>query len=125
MSSDEKYIRFIEQCCAVLEVDVADVLGHCREAGPVMNARFALTYLLRERFGLSFPMLGRILSRNHTTCMSAHSKFAKLLRGGDRFALEIMTLTADIGVQPMELESPLDTLRRCASVVRAVERALG
>lgn len=124
MSSDEKYVRFIEQCCAVLEVDVADALGHCREAGPAMNARFALTYLLRERFGLSFPMLGRILHRDHTTCMNGYRRFAKMLRGRDRFALEIMTLTADIGVQPMELESPLDTLRRCAAVVRAVEGAL-
>lgn len=125
MKSDDRYSRFIGQCCSVLEVSVDDVLGHCREAGPVMLARFALVYLLRERFGLSYPMLGRILRRDHTTCMNSYRRFAKMLADGDRFATQIIEQTADITGVLLELESPLETLRRCAAVVRAVEGAVG
>src|SRR6478609_7742715 len=48
MKSDERYARFIAECCEALEVSVEDVLGRSREAGPVMMARFMLTHVLRK-----------------------------------------------------------------------------
>jgi len=124
VNSDDRYARFIADFCQALELNVDDVLGRCREAGPVMLARFALTYLLRERFRLSYPALGRILKRDHTTCINSRQKFSRMLANNDRFAIEVMRKTGGVGVPMLDLEGPLDTLRRCTAGIELATEAV-
>lgn len=122
MKSDERYARFIAECCAALEVDVEDVLSRSREHGPVMNARFLLTYLLRKNFGLSYPCLARVLKRqDHTTCISAFRKFERLVEARDRRALYNLARVAGIDRPLSGLEGPLDSLRYCDSAPLELE----
>ena len=113
MKSDERYTRFIADCCEALAVDVDDVRGRNREAGAVMQARFLLIYLLRKTYRLSYPQLGRLLNREHTTCMHHDRKFAALLAKGDQDAVWAMGRVAGVAKPLAGLERPLDSLRYC------------
>ena len=123
MESDKRYRRFIEDCCAALEVEPSDVLGACRESGPVMQARHALGWLLRERFGLSYPHMGRVLGRDHTTVMASVKKFALALSAGEGWAREIASRAGMVDRKVEGIEGPLESLRYCREV--AIELELG
>jgi len=123
MKSDERYARFIAECCEALEVSVEDVLGRSREAGPVMMARFLLTHVLRKTYGLSYPQLARLLKRDHTTCIHADRKFAALIESGDRHAKAALALVAAMNRPLQGIEGPLDSLRYCGAEGPAIELA--
>lgn len=113
MKSDERYQRFITDVCEALEVDFEDVTGRNREAGAVMQARFLLVYLLRKTYRLSYPQVGRLLKRDHTTCIHHDRKFARLLEQRDEDALWAMGRVAGVERPLAALERPLDSLRYC------------
>lgn len=53
-----------EACDIPLDV----LLGPCREAW-VVQARQGLMWVLRHRLGLSYPEIGRVMKRDHTTAI--------------------------------------------------------
>ena len=53
-----------EACDIPLDV----LLGPCREAW-VVHARQGLMWVLRHRLGLSYPEIGRVMRRDHTTAI--------------------------------------------------------
>ena len=113
MKSDQRYVRFIVDCCEALEVDPEDVLGTSRERGPVMEARFLLTYLLRSTFQLSYPAIARVMCRlDHTTSMHADRSFKRLLEKSDPRARAALARVAGV-TKLAGLERPLDSLRYC------------
>lgn len=115
VKTDERYRAFMADCCRALEVELEDVLGSRRESGPVMNARHAMGWLLRERYGLSYPHMGRVLRRDHTTVMHSVKKFALALEARQRWAVTIAGLAGCVGRAMLELEGPLDSLRSCSA----------
>jgi hypothetical protein len=113
VKSDERYERFIADVCEALQVDVDDVRGRCREAGVVMLTRFLLVYLLRKTYKLSYPKLGRLMKRDHSTCRHHDREFARRLERGDEDAMWAMGRIAGVGEPLAALERPLDSLRYC------------
>jgi hypothetical protein len=114
--NDGNYARFIAECCAALGVSVADVLGRSREAGPEMHARHLLSYLLRERHGLSFPRIARVMHRlDHTTSMHSVQKIRVLLAARDRLTVAALERVTGVGQPMLGLEAPLDSLRYCGA----------
>ncbi|NBN62077.1 helix-turn-helix domain-containing protein [Pannonibacter tanglangensis] len=50
-------------------VTLADLTGPCRQRA-IFRARAELAYRLRTELGWSFPRIGRLLNRDHTTIMN-------------------------------------------------------
>lgn len=125
MKTDDRYMRFMLDCCERQQVELADVLGRSNESGPVMHARHAMGWLLRGRFGLSYPHLGRVLCRDHTTVMNSAKKFAAALERCDAWAVEIIELCGTAGRTALPLEGPLDSLRSCTTGIELATEAVG
>lgn len=65
---------------------VDEILSRSRERQAV-NARCAVSYVMRQRDGISFPLIGRrIGGRDHTTIMYQVARARKLLIDDDHFA---------------------------------------
>ena len=66
--------------CADTEgVDIDDVLGPCRRR-PVVYARHRAMFICRRHLGLSYPVIGRLFGRDHTTVMHGVREHGKRLR---------------------------------------------
>ena len=48
------------------EIPLDVLLGPCRDAW-IVQARQGLMWVLRNRLGLSYPEIGRVMKRDHTT----------------------------------------------------------
>ena len=58
-------------------VTVADVFGPCRKR-PIVNARFeAIAEIVEARPHWSYPTIGRLFNRDHTTIMSALDRLGR------------------------------------------------
>jgi chromosomal replication initiator protein len=68
----------------VFGVQVADILGR-RRTRNVARARFAATWIARRRSGLSYPVLGRILGRDHSSVIHACQRAVRLFRADAAF----------------------------------------
>ena len=123
MKSDERYRRFIGEYCAVLALDVAEVLSTRRDTRSVVRARQVLTYVLRRRFELSYPELGRLLGRDHTTCMHSDRKVARALADGASWAVELIEQSKQL--DNLSCLSALDALRRCGRTIELATEAVG
>lgn len=54
--------------CFLLKVNPKDVRGSCRKTH-LFNARIFTTVVLRNLFGLSLIKIGRMINRDHATCI--------------------------------------------------------
>lgn len=62
------------------------------------------TYLLRERFGLTYHALGRTFSQHWTTAMDADKRVRRAMLSSTRRA-ELRAVAQSIGLQPRDVES--------------------
>jgi chromosomal replication initiator protein len=63
-------------------VSVNDIRGPSREK-QVVAARFCCIVRLRDETNLSYPAIGRILDRDHTTVMYGERRFRERLMNGE------------------------------------------
>lgn len=62
----ENINKIIDKACALWGVGRQDVLGKSRNM-PLPFARSMVAKTLRDAYGLSYPKIGKILNRNHST----------------------------------------------------------
>jgi hypothetical protein len=65
--------RILLDVCAEFNVNLNDLKSPCRERR-IMQARHEAIYRLRENTTLSFVQIGKILDRDHSTCVDAYHK---------------------------------------------------
>ncbi len=58
--------KIINTACALWDVSKEDLLSKKRNA-PLPFARVMVAKNIRDTFGLSFPMIGKIMGRNHSS----------------------------------------------------------
>jgi chromosomal replication initiator protein len=62
-------------------VSVESITAHGRSQS-VADARALAMWIVRRTFGYSYPELGRIFERDHTTCMAAVRKVDRAIATG-------------------------------------------
>lgn len=84
----------------VLDIATAD------RSGPVTNARHVAAWLLRDQ-GLSYPEIGRVLARDHTTAINSCRRVGSSVALGeaaDRVRARLITASAQIAAaRPSEV----------------------
>jgi hypothetical protein len=65
--------RILLDVCVEFDVTLVDLKSPCREKR-IINARHEAIYRLRENTTLSFVQIGKILDRDHSTCVDAYHK---------------------------------------------------
>lgn len=68
---------------------VSTILGSSRKRS-CCATRAAVVYLARTRTGVSYPELGRILRRHHTSVLNAHQVFSLRLDARDARACDLL-----------------------------------
>lgn len=91
----------IDKASELFHVHRRDILGPYRY-NFLMPARFALCKALRER-GLSYPHIGRILNRDHSTVIYAAGRAEDTMERDPAYAKKVQTLI-DMRPEPVELE---------------------
>lgn len=66
-------LPLVQEIAAHFGVVVAEIVGEQRCAS-VVAARHYTMAVLRRKYGFSYPQLGRIFGRDHTSCMHAVRK---------------------------------------------------
>ncbi|KKN37650.1 hypothetical protein LCGC14_0761310 [marine sediment metagenome] len=66
----------------------------------IVRARDAFVWLARERKSMSWPSIGRVLNKHHTTCMAAHHRAQKLIQTDPLFSQEILFIEALLEAPP-------------------------
>ncbi|MFA7302476.1 MAG: helix-turn-helix domain-containing protein [Candidatus Paceibacterota bacterium] len=70
----------INNTASMYGVDVDDLLGSRRQSNFILP-RHTIMYLLRKELGLSFPMIGKIMGKDHTTIIYAYHKIESFIEG--------------------------------------------
>jgi hypothetical protein len=121
VDNDERHRAYLADCCVAFGLELHEVLGKhkTRADTPVTRARKAIAWALRVRFqDISYPMIGRILHRDHSTIMWAVDTFKAALEGNEGWAVELSgRLFGPAHPRLVGLESPLDSLRSCSAVI--------
>lgn len=81
LTSEAKKITpeiIIEKCAEYFSVSKKDILSTAR-AKEIKNARQAAIYLTREILDMSFPSIGEVFNKNHTTILYSYDKLKKEL----------------------------------------------
>ena len=92
----------IDKASELFCVHRRDIIGPYRY-NFLMPARFALCKALRMR-GLSFPHIGRIMNRDHTTIIYAVERAGNTMERDPAYAKKVQTL-ADMRPESVELEN--------------------
>lgn len=71
----------IEQASVVWGVAPSDVLSSSRSQS-IADARHLAIWLVRRKFGFSYPELGRIFGRDHTTCIHSVRVVERAIKTG-------------------------------------------
>lgn len=66
MTPKQRLMTDIDAVCRIYRTSSAVVIGPDRQLRSVM-ARNAVMWMLRNNFGLSYPRIGRIVKRDHST----------------------------------------------------------
>ncbi len=74
----EKVASIINSVSENYGISIDDLMGKKRNSELVLPRHFVM-YLLREKLGLSFPYIGKITKKDHTTAMHAYRKIKKLI----------------------------------------------
>lgn len=109
----DRYGDFIDFCCRALEVERSEILSIDKSVPHILQARQFIAWALRDRWNLSYPHLGRLLQRDHTTMRSSVRKVSNALEARERWALECVAACEVVPSQTIEIEAPLDSLRWC------------
>lgn len=92
----------IDKASELFCVHRRDILGPYRY-NFLMPARFALCKALRER-GLSFPHIGRVLNRDHSTVIYSVQRAEYMMERDSGYAKKVQTLI-DLRPEPVALEN--------------------
>lgn len=88
-------VVIIDAVCEVTGYTVAEIKGPSRSTG-VSRARQLAFYVVRERTRLSFPSVGEIFNRDHSTVMYGHRVVTKRLEDDEDFRDQHSKVTARI-----------------------------
>lgn len=110
MKSDERYVSFIIDCAVELEVTIDDVVTRGKGDRGINEARQLIAWALRERYRLSFPHIGRLLNRDHTTIMVATRKVQRALDDRAGWAVRGISAVNVAPAQSLQIETALETL---------------
>lgn len=82
----------VDRLCALLgrefAVEPGDIFGKHR-CKSLVSARFAAFMLLRERYQLSFPELGRMVGFDHTTVIYGVKRAQQLEAQGELYRMQV------------------------------------
>ena len=73
----------------------ADMTGKKREKS-VAEARHLAVYLIRELTEMSFPNIGKLFDRDHSTILTSYQKIARKINTDSSFALEVNEIKRSI-----------------------------
>ncbi|WP_416066084.1 helix-turn-helix domain-containing protein [Rhizobium sp. ZK1] len=74
-------LAYLKDRCVELGVSYREIIGGSRRRG-IVPTRHLLMWEVHNKFGLSFPALGRLFGgRDHTTCFYAVRKVEAMKRG--------------------------------------------
>jgi chromosomal replication initiation ATPase DnaA len=101
--------------CSAYGVTRAAILGSSRQH-PVGEARIIGYYLARRR-GMSYPRIGRVFGRDHTTAMSGVKRAARIIERDPavlRMVVGFLARADELAglVEPLELEGAADYIGR-------------
>lgn len=88
---EEQFDDLISKVTSFYNLDKKQVFSDSRRAD-IVNARHVLEYCLREKFKLSFPAIGKIFKRDHTSAIHAYNRIKKNSVGNNRLKLLIESL---------------------------------
>lgn len=78
-------------------VDTKDVYSQ-RKGKYIVLARQITYYIVRTKFGASFPTIGRNLNRDHSTILYGYRKIAELINNNNKFATEVGTIIEQLSI---------------------------
>jgi len=78
MDSIDQINKLIKEIEIFFDVNKKEIFGNSRKS-QIAKTRQLLAFCLREKFKLSFPAIGKILNRDHTTAMYAHERISVLI----------------------------------------------
>ena len=82
---------FVLKCCAAWDIKPELLLGKGRSYQEVVAARKAMAWLLRQSpWCLSYPRIGRVLERDHTSVMHLVSTFDDAMQNGEGWVFELL-----------------------------------
>jgi hypothetical protein len=93
----DEFNRVSRLVAASFGVTTGDILGKSRKRDIVL-ARQVVMYFLHETFGISYPKIGAVLDRDHTTCLHAVEKIKQLIEKDRSLASKVERLLR--GVKP-------------------------
>jgi chromosomal replication initiator protein len=88
MTDQGEAVRIIQTSAAHFDVPVRQLLGPRRD-GPIVACRHVAMYLCRRRTELSYPEIGDLFGRHHTSVLYADQRIAGILAGTTRAAAGI------------------------------------
>lgn len=83
--------KIIDKACKFYNVSKEDILGKSRTKD-INHARQASCYMMRYELKMSFPQIGRIFSRDHSSIMNGVSKIEKMIKTDIEIREQIETL---------------------------------
>ena len=86
----------IEKVGEHFNVPVSKLLGARRDQHVAFCRQVAM-YLLRECTDLSYPAIGQLIARNHSTCFYAYRRIVRRMAASPEFRARIETLKAEVG----------------------------
>lgn len=94
-STTPKFSLLIERVSRAFDVTPTNVLSEWR-GQTIARARHAAMWIMRKTWSPepSYPDLGRLFARDHTSIMSAVRKVDKEIAAGTAFGLTVLTLAA-------------------------------
>ncbi len=95
---DSKENKIIKEVIKYYRLAPTDLMGISRNKYITIPRQVAM-FIIKEELGLSYPMVGKIFNRDHTTVMYAHNKIRKLLLVDPEIKKDIETIKngVDIG----------------------------
>jgi chromosomal replication initiation ATPase DnaA len=88
----------VKAVAAYYNVNLSDVLSK-RRVVPVMRPRQVAMYLAKELTLRTYPDIGRVMRRDHTSVIHGHAKIRSLLATDDQIVADVAKLTAIIEAQ--------------------------
>ncbi len=87
--------RIIETVAKRYNLKAADLIGD-RRIGPIQNARNMSMYMIRQITGLSYPNIGKIFNRDHSTIRSNITSFERSLKNAPTLETDIAEIRREI-----------------------------
>ena len=87
--------KIVEKVAAKYGVSVDDIYSK-KKSGNISNARHISIYLMRRLSELSYPQIGKVLNRDHSTIMASHRIIDTEVKNNSALEIEINELIKEI-----------------------------